>query len=267
MLSRAKGSISSELFQTIVRQTGKRAIFLNLYFQGEPFINTELINLFQIASGKRLFISCATNAHYINENNVEGIVSSGVDQLIISFDGTTQESYQKYRRGGDFNKVLKAIKVLVDEKKRQSKKFPLLVLQFLILKHNEENISEAKEMFKELKADKLVFKTAQLYNLTVSNEFLPENSKNSRYKIKPDGTISINGYSKNKCWKSWSTCVITWDGNVVPCCFDKNADHCYGNILNNNFRTIMLNKTTRDFKKEILQNRKNIDICSNCSQT
>jgi MoaA/NifB/PqqE/SkfB family radical SAM enzyme len=265
-LSRPTGIIDQNLFENIIEEAGRKGFFLNLYFQGEPFLNRNLINLIKIANKKRMFISCATNAHYIDNEIAKGVISSGLDHLVISFDGTTSESYKKYRIGGDFELVKNAIKILVEEKTKQNKKYPIIVLQFLILKHNEHQIDEAKEMAKSMGVDKLVFKTAQLYNLTDRNQYLPDNPLHSRYNKLQNGTLVLNHTTKNKCWKSWSSCVITWDGRVAPCCYDKDAAFCYGILGNNNLKEILSGDKSKEYRKIILTNKDGINICTNCPE-
>ncbi|HRN80686.1 MAG TPA: SPASM domain-containing protein, partial [Ferruginibacter sp.] len=68
------------------------------------------------------------------------------------------------------------------------------------------------------------------------------------------------------CWKLWHANVITFDGRVVPCCFDKDATHQLGNLATESFRDIWKNPNYRQFRKELLHSRKNIDICANCSE-
>jgi hypothetical protein len=70
----------------------------------------------------------------------------------------------------------------------------------------------------------------------------------------------------NRCWKLWHANVITWDGLVVPCCFDKDAMHQLGNLKSQSFTDIWKNDNYKQFRKELMKGRKNIDICSNCSE-
>ncbi|MFH1159542.1 MAG: SPASM domain-containing protein [bacterium] len=64
----------------------------------------------------------------------------------------------------------------------------------------------------------------------------------------------------------WSGCVITWDGLVVPCCFDKDADHCLGDLKTQSFQDIWRGEKYREFRKRIFTERKSVDICRNCTQ-
>jgi radical SAM protein with 4Fe4S-binding SPASM domain len=64
----------------------------------------------------------------------------------------------------------------------------------------------------------------------------------------------------------WSGCVITWDGKVVPCCFDKDAKHQLGDLKTQSFRQLWKSKLYQSFRTSILKSRKEIDICQNCSE-
>jgi radical SAM protein with 4Fe4S-binding SPASM domain len=265
-LTRPTGSIEPELFRKIIDESKGTAFFLNFYFQGEPFLHKNLTTLIGVAKENRFFTSCATNAHFINEDVAKKIVASGLDHLVISFDGTTQETYEKYRVGGEIDKVKKGIAFLVKEKKEQRKRYPVIVLQFLILKHNAHQIEEAREIAWNLGADQLVYKTAQLYDLNPGNPLLPENPLHSRYVKTPEGKLELKRSQKNRCWKLWSTSVITWDGRLVPCCFDKDAHYCFGSLDKNSLSEIIFSEEAREFKKKVLNNRNGTDICSNCSE-
>ncbi|MEO6819738.1 MAG: SPASM domain-containing protein, partial [Ginsengibacter sp.] len=64
----------------------------------------------------------------------------------------------------------------------------------------------------------------------------------------------------------WHANVITWDGMVVPCCFDKDAQHRLGDLKNQSFKEIWHNEKYKHFRSELMDSRKNIDICANCSE-
>lgn len=90
--------------------------------------------------------------------------------------------------------------------------------------------------------------------------------KYSRYKKNADGSYTAKNRLANRCWKLQHANVITWDGLVVPCCFDKDATHQLGNLKTQSFKEIWHNANYRQFRNELMKSRKNIDICSNCSE-
>ena len=60
--------------------------------------------------------------------------------------------------------------------------------------------------------------------------------------------------------------VISADGNILPCCFDKQEKHIYGNIKEDTIENIWKNKKTNDFRNIVLNNRSSINICTNCNE-
>ena len=95
---------------------------------------------------------------------------------------------------------------------------------------------------------------------------MPSQEKYARYKISKDGTYTLKYQTGNHCWRMWSSCVLTWDAQVVPCCFDKDAQHALGSVLDENFDVLWKSKKYQDFRKNVLTKRKQIDICQNCSE-
>src|SRR5690606_31426775 len=162
---------------------------------------------------------------FISEDTAKAVVDSGMSEVIISIDGITQETYENYRIEGNLSRVIEGTKNLVEAKKIAGSKFPILTFQFLVSKQNEHEIQQAKKLTFELGVDHITFKTIQVYNFETGSDLIPDNDAYSRYKKLSDGSYILKNRYKNACWRMWSSCVFTWDGSVVPCCFDKDADH------------------------------------------
>jgi radical SAM protein with 4Fe4S-binding SPASM domain len=86
------------------------------------------------------------------------------------------------------------------------------------------------------------------------------------YRRDKNGVMQSKSGMKNHCWKLHHANVITWDGMVVPCCFDKDALHQLGNLQMQSFKEIWNNDNYKQFRSELMKSRKNIDICANCSE-
>jgi radical SAM protein with 4Fe4S-binding SPASM domain len=263
--SRPTGMLEYDLYKNIIEQCAPFISYLILYFQGEPYLNPDFFRFIKLATEKKIYSVTSTNAHYLNKEQAKLTVISGLDKIIISIDGTTQETYEKYRIGGNYNKVLEGIRNLVYWKKHLQKQHPIIVLQFLIFRSNQHQIRGMKLLSKELGVDQLRFKTAQIYNFQNGSDLIPEVSKYSRYKKVNEGYV-IKNRLYNKCWRMWSSSVITWDGRVVPCCFDKDAKYVFGDLTRSRFPDIWNNAYHINFRKKILHSRKDIDICKNCSE-
>lgn len=265
--SRPTGMLKQDFFKQTIDEIHKELLYLIFYFQGEPYLNPDFLEMVKYATEKKIYTATSTNAHYLNDSNAKKTVESGLDRLIISIDGTTQETYQQYRRGGRLDKVLQGAANIVKWKKALKSKKPFVILQFLVVKHNEHQLEEVKALAKQTGADDVWFKTAQVYDYRNDpNHLIPSIDRFSRYRKDAAGNYKLKNKLDNHCWKLWHANVITWDGMVVPCCFDKDAMHRLGNLQTQSFREIWHNNNYKQFRKELMNGRKNIDICANCSE-
>lgn len=265
-LTRTKGDIPVRLFEKTVNQLSKHLISIILYFQGEPFLHKQLFEMIKFANKKRLYTYCSTNGHFLNDTNAKKIVECGLDELIISLDGTTQAVYEAYRQTGNLKTVLEGTKNVVAWREKQNSGKPYIKFQFLVLKTNEHQINDAKKLAKQSKLDKISFKSAQIYDYKNKDALIPENERYSRYKMQNDGSYKIKSRLKNRCWRMWSNPVVTVDGSVIPCCFDKDAKYTMGNLNEQSFKEIWKGNKYRAFRQQILTDRKKIDICRNCTE-
>lgn len=264
--TRPEGNIKQEFYKTIINQVADHAYYLNFYFQGEPFINPDFLEMVNYAHHKKMYTATSTNAHFLNEENAKKTIESGLDRLTISIDGITQEVYESYRKKGKLDKVLEGTKNILKWKKELQSKTPYVIFQFLVVKPNEHQIEEAKQLAKELGVDEIRFKTAQVYNYKKGNELIPSIEKYSRYRKQKDETYALKNKMLNECWRMWSSCVITWDGKIVPCCFDKDAKHQIGELKEKSLKEIWRSEKYNQFRSAILTNRQTIDICQNCTE-
>jgi radical SAM protein with 4Fe4S-binding SPASM domain len=264
--TRPTGHLDSNFFQKVIDEVHRDLLYLTFYFQGEPYLHPEFLNMVRYAGHKKIYTSTSTNAHYLNDANAKKTIESGLDRLIISIDGTTQETYKAYRVGGQLEKVLEGARNVVKWKKELKSSTPHLIFQFLVVRPNEHQIEEVKALAKDIGMDEVIFKTAQVYDFKHGNDLIPTIDQYARYKKNNDGTWSIKSTLDNQCWKMWHSCVITWDGKVVPCCFDKDADHVLGTLDNFSMKAIWAGDAYRQFRASILKSRSEIDICSNCSE-
>jgi radical SAM protein with 4Fe4S-binding SPASM domain len=218
------------------------------------------------ASGKNIYTATSTNAHFLNDEQAKKTVQSGLDRLIVSIDGTTQEVYEQYRVGGKLEKVIEGVKNIMKWKKELRSRTPHIIFQFLVVKPNEHQIEDAKKLARNLKVDEIRFKTAQIYDYQKGNELIPTISEYSRYKRISQEHYQIKNKLLNHCWKLWHSSVITWDGKVVPCCFDKDATHQLGDLKNTSFSALWNGANYQNFRNALLRSRKEIDICKNCTE-
>ena len=265
-LTRTLGKLKLDLFSQIIDDIGDHLILIQFWNQGEPFLHEDLLDMVKLAKSKGIPTMTSTNGHFLNSlEHVENIIDSGLDEIIVSLDGVDQTTYEKYRIGGNFQRVVNGIRKLSKAKEKHKTKRPLINLQFLVLKHNQHQIDRLVKLAKELHVDILTLKSVQVYNRNQAKQFLPDNRKYRRYVYQRD-FYRLKSQIKNWCYYLWYGSVLNWDGTIVPCCFDKNCDYPIANLsqFNSSFYDIWKGKELQNFRKKILKQRRDIDMCKNC---
>lgn len=264
--SRSTGNLRPDFFRATIDQIADKLMFLIFYFQGEPYINPDFLDMVRYAHSKGIYTITSTNAHFLNDDNARRTVESGLDRLIISIDGTTQEVYEQYRREGSLEKVLEGARNIVRWKRILGASRPHTIFQFLVVRPNEHQIGQVHALARDLGINEVKLKTAQIYDYVNGSPLIPEQERYARYAMRPDGTYRVKNRLLNRCWKLWHACVITWDGVIVPCCFDKDARHPMGDLKERDFEEIWHSGEYAAFRRAIVRGRDQIDICTNCTE-
>jgi radical SAM protein with 4Fe4S-binding SPASM domain len=263
--TRPTGNLREDFFKTTINEIHKELMYLIFYFQGEPYINPKFLEMVEYAHQKGIYTITSTNGHFLNDANARKTIESGLDRLIISVDGTTQETYESYRKEGKLESVLQGARNVVKWKRELKSATPHIIFQFLVVRPNEHQIPDIYRLAEEIGIDEVKLKSAQVYDYANGNDLIPKNDKYARYELK-NGTYIVKGNIIDHCWKLWHACVITWDGLVVPCCFDKDATHRLGDLKKQTFKEIWFGSAYNDFRTRLLKGRKEIDICTNCTE-
>ena len=255
-----------ETWERVLAEVKETALVMQFYFQGEPLLNPNLPTMIREAHEAGLYTIVSTNAQAMTKERAEELVSSGLDRIIISMDGLTEETYSAYRVGGDIEQCKAAIRWLREAKDHSSsgvRRTPVIELQCLRLKSNEQEWTLFKREYKALGADRLVFKTAQLYDYENGHPLMPSEARYSRYIQGKDGKYHRRAMGKG-CFRVWSGAVITTDGTVLPCCYDKGHEHAYGNIMETPLAELFSNEKATAFRRAAMEELP--DICRECGK-
>ncbi len=264
-MERSAGKMTIDTFKQIMQKLGDDIFFLLLYHQGEPYLNKHFLEFVRLAKEKNIYCTTSSNGHYFTDEFIRETIASGLDSMIVSLDGVTQDVYEKYRVKGNVHKVVDGMRRFMEIKKEMNSKTPLIALQFLVMKHNESQIADVKKLAEDIGVDRLLIKNIEVRSLEEAKEWLPVDDKYRRYHF--DGEhYEVKNADKKSCPRPWLSTLINWDGSVVPCCFDKNGHYEMGNINKQNMDDIWQNEKFTKFRYQLLTNRKSIDMCRNCNQ-
>jgi radical SAM protein with 4Fe4S-binding SPASM domain len=259
-MDRERGYMDIDLFKKVIKELSPYLYNTNMYFQGEPMLHPLFFSF--LANTVNTNTTVSTNGHFLSEENSEKIVRSGLNKLIISLDGIDQGTYSAYRINGNVSTVIDGIKNVTGARKRFNSSIKIEI-QCLVNKVNEAQIPQIRELAHMVKT-KLSLKSMQINDNKDIGSWLPFNGKFRRYKIK-NGEYVIKSSLPDRCPRLWFNPVITWDGKVIPCCFDKNAEYIMGDLKLDSFRDIWDGPKYMIFRKSILSGRSMIEICRNCS--
>lgn len=264
--SRPTGMLDLPSFKRWLRPISGRLWTLQLYFQGEPLLHPGFSEAVRIGHDAGLFTMSSTNGHFLTEAHCHKLVESGLDLLVISIDGVDQERYQEYRVGGSLEKVLDGSRELIRIRKQLKSKTPYLIFQMVVFRHNRHQIEAAKELARQIGFDEIRFKTAQVYDADSAGKLIPEEAVYTRYARDESGRFGLKNSLPDHCWRLWHSPVVSWDGKVLPCCFDKDAQHIMGELPLADFSSIWRGERYGNFRRALLRDRRSTDICRNCSE-
>lgn len=253
-------TMSHDVWQRVLEEIRETALVVQFYFQGEPLLNKDLPQMVTEAHEAGIYTILSTNAQAMTPDLAEALVKSGLDRIIVSMDGLTQATYEAYRVGGSLDKCKAALRYL-REAKDQLRGRMTIELQCLRLRTNEREWAQFKHEYKALGADRLVFKTAQLYDYRNGHPLMPSEEQFSRYTMGKDGLFHRKKLRK-VCRRVWSGVVITTNGEVLPCCYDKGHQFAYGNIMNAPLKELFGNDKANAFRRAALKEQPS--ICKEC---
>ena len=251
------GLMPRDLWERALSQIKETAWVVQFYFQGEPLLNKDLPLMIREAHDAGLYTIVSTNAQAMTPELAQALVAAGLDRIIISMDGLTQESYSAYRVGGSLDQCKAALRWL-----QEAKSAGLTIeLQVLRLRSNEHEWRAFRKEYKTLGADRLVFKTAQLYDYRHGHPLMPSEPRYRRYEQHADGLWYRKPLGKG-CFRVWSGVVIAANGDVLPCCYDKDHAHAYGNLRTASLRDLFSGPAARTFRAQALLQTP--QICQEC---
>lgn len=259
------GYLKAENFKKFVRANPwiKR---IELPNYGEVFLNPEIKDIIEYAyqKGVQLTMRSGTNFNKVSEEVIESLVKYKVTDITISLDGASNETYQIYRKGGNFDQVIKNIEKLNYYKQKYNSEFPRLAWQFVLFGHNEHEIPKAREKAEELG---MVFTPSLNWNPSFSpikdSEFVKRETglgATSRDEFKEKYQVNLNA----KCKQLWESPQINWDGKLLGCCINVWSD--FGNVFDSGLKNCLKSERYNYAKKMVLGKvpaRKDIP-CSKC---
>ncbi len=232
-----KGKMSFETFKIVLDKIPSLRVLV-LFNWGEPLLNPEIFQIIKESASRNIYTITHSNFSLKQKYEFfERLVRSGLHQLVISIDGASQETYEKYRIKGRFDWVIENIKHTVTAKKYLRKRDPKIIWKFLVNKYNEHEIDKAKSLARELGVEIIFDKMGLADDLPDisfpgtleerKNLWLPKNQNFILDYYKNGNKLPIND---KPCYQLFSSIVVNPDGKVTPCCWVTNKENVWGDL-------------------------------------
>lgn len=250
-----------EVFEKLMEEIGRELALITFWNFGEPLLNPDLFRMIRWAKRDRIFCAVSSNLLSLEAGRTEELLESGLDYLIVSFDGASEETYEKFRGKGNFRPVVENLRRLLDRRSELGLNRPFVNLQFIVMKDNEHEIGAIRKFARDIGVDKLSLKKFT-YVSEETRDFLPGREDYVLGKYKQSAPM-------NFCSRPWTSTVLSADGEIVPCCGDLDFRHRFGNLSDPdlNFADIWNGEKYRAFRARIARDINSIETCRSCPST
>jgi radical SAM protein with 4Fe4S-binding SPASM domain len=236
-------------------------------YSGDPLVHPKIFEMVKYLKDNKIPVTVYSNSMLLTGKRIDQMLDSGLDRLIVSFDGASKKTYEDIRRGSKFETVIKNLKNLIKTRNERGLIKPFVEMQMVATKSNSYEIQKFKKLAEDIAADNCYIKTLFVYQNTANADYI-----NIVEKYFIEGRIARYKRGKNNelvlkdiggCPQIQDT-VITSDGDVVICCFDLHGKYMFGNAINESLADIWDKKEFKKFRKDVMDKRK-LSICKFCN--
>lgn len=273
-------------FQSIVAQFPDLAS-IDLQGVGEPLLNPHFIDILEWCTTRHISTQFFTNATVLTPQKARAIVNNRVSQVLISFDGATEETYESLRRGAKFQLAIDNIAAFCEYRRSQNKPSPYIFLAVTLMRPNQREIVQLVELAKKIGVDAIIVSHLKILDasltrlepdpdvVSISVEEAAHRARELHIAFtnaiplphKPergDGE-PIDTRSYRRCLRPWGTTNITIDGHVTPCCYiTRHTELCMGNIYEKSFIEIWNDEPYQKLRTALRTGQTAGLVCDRC---
>jgi radical SAM protein with 4Fe4S-binding SPASM domain len=271
-LERRQSLMTLATFNTVLEKIRPWALEVVLHNWGEPFLNPDILDIVAAARAANVGSTISSNLNLVHRGDdfLRSVVDSGLDHLTVSLDGTSQEVYEVYRRGGNFEAVLQNMRTILEYRNRTGQRTPTVEWQFLVMKHNEHQVETAQRLARQLGVDRLRLTSAglafdQLDDVTLASQWL---STLPQYRAYHPEKLAGRGYMfDERCFYLYRGMTVNPAGEVSPCCVVYHAKYDFGNLVTDDLEAVWNNAHYRSSRGLFSPKRRPEDgntVCGSC---
>ena len=268
-----------------------------LHGVGEPLLNRELAEIIAWLKGKSIYVLFNSNGTLINRRWREALIDSGLDEIRLSLDAATPESFARVRGKPLFDVILRNIRGLMERKAEKKSRTPLVSLWLTGLRETLRELPDFIRLAHALKIDRVYLQRLvyweddnedrlarpgqSLFNSLEAEEediirFSQALARDLGLSFEASGaTTPAASLVEKDSAEPWSACMRPWTlmyvsarGSCFPCCiapFSTRDLHglSLGNAFAQNLADIWNGAPYQEFRRRLLS-RQPPDCCRGC---
>ena len=234
------------------------------YNWGEPFLNKSIFDFVRFFADHGSYTEISTNFSMkdFSDEFFNRLIDSGLIELKVSIDGASQATYEKYRVGGDFERVLRNVRRLAQLKRQRRKAYPHVTYRMLLNKHNQHDVEHAARLAAECDVD-----------FNPDPGFWCPEDEAAEWRIgagetagdvsgagespgpaadPPSGIAGSHQPIESYCRQMWDTVVVNADGHVFPCCLIYKTEQNVGNLATQTLDEVRNSRKLRELRRFVV---------------
>ena len=231
---RKKGMMDFNEYHHLIQEIGTLGIRnITLYTHGEPLLYPHLPQAIGLAKAQGITVSISTNGNLLSETLGSELLDAGLDVLRYSIEGASKSSYERIRRGGNFDRLLvhmQQFKRLRDQRRAKT----AIHLNTIVMAETEPELKEFIQLYSPL-VDSMHFSVLS-------------NQAGSYTLFEQSATTSFSHRKKFPCGLLWKTFIVNWDLTITACCVDFHGELLVGDLRKNSLKEIWEGDTYRHFR-------------------
>lgn len=262
-LDRKQQRMEWDTFTRTIDAVAPYAYEVNLHNWGESLLHPRIFDMIAYVNSKNIATNMSTNFNRASDEKIDSLIKSGLEYLILSIDGITQETYAKYRVRGNVRKVLENVEKLIARRRELGSRTPFIEWQFILFEHNAHELESARQMAQELGVDR--FRVIPPGIPFAAKE--PENLKDKWFLKDDKGRVeAFQGDVPTSCFYLYRSMTTNPDGGIAPCCIVYGDKNDFGDFKTDSLEEVWNNKKYQSARALFKEGGRGIEptICDGC---
>jgi radical SAM protein with 4Fe4S-binding SPASM domain len=265
------GNMTLETFQSVLDDISETMLLISLWGWGEPFVNKAVYDMIAYAKSRDVKVISSTNGElFASEYHADAVVRSGLDALIVSIAGLSQEIQDTGRTGGKVENIFQGVRNIARQRELQGVKTPFISLSLIVTRHNEHELELLEPLGRELGADMV---TVKKLNTSSFTHF--DSSAKDRDAVPEDVTLQRFGYEEddgarvrvehNRCKAAWHDPSVRFDGRINTCAYDFHGVYDMGHLRDAPLSELWHGDAYRTFRRQFRSDWTKQPLCTQCT--